>query len=54
VLQELARTGEAIALERPDGRALELRLGVFFPTGTARLDGELLGRSTVTYRWHSP
>ena len=53
-LEELARSREAVVLERPDGGALEMRLGVLFTTRTAQLDGELLARSTVTFSWHAP
>ena len=53
-LQDLARSREAVVLERPDGAELEMRLGVLSTTNTAPLDGAPPVRSTVTYSWHSP
>jgi hypothetical protein len=54
-LQDLARSREAVVLVRPDGGALEMRLGVlFFTTRTAQRHGGVPARSTVTCSWHSP
>jgi hypothetical protein len=54
-LQDLARSREAVVLQRPDGGALEMRLGVlFFTTRTAHRHGGEPARSTVTCSWHSP
>jgi hypothetical protein len=53
-LQDLARSREAVVLERPDGAELEMRLGGLSTTNPAPLDGAPPVRSTVTYSWHSP
>jgi hypothetical protein len=53
-LQDLARSREAVVLERPDGGALEMRLGVLFTTRTAHRRGGVPAGSTLTCSWHSP
>jgi hypothetical protein len=54
-LKELARDGSAVVLQRPDGGALEMRLGELASTRTASLaDGSSKTRFTVTYSWRSP
>jgi hypothetical protein len=53
-LTELARSREAVVLQRPDGGALEMRLGRLATTKTATFAGGSRARSTVTYSWQAP
>jgi hypothetical protein len=53
-LKALAQSRVAVTLQRPDGGAIEMRLGPLAATRTVTLaDGSRM-RSTVTYSWHSP
>ena len=53
-LSELARSREAVVLERPDGGALEMRLGVLAVTRSAATARGVPPKPTVTYSWHAP
>jgi hypothetical protein len=53
-LKAIARTREAVVLQRPDGGALEMRLGPVATKKTASFAGGSPARSTVTYSWQSP
>jgi hypothetical protein len=53
-LKELAGSRAAVVLQRPDGGALEMRLGELATTRTVTLPDGTRTRSTVTYSWHAP
>jgi hypothetical protein len=54
VLDELARSREAVVLERPDRGAIEMRLGGLATTRSTPPGNGSAPRSTVTYSWHAP
>jgi hypothetical protein len=53
-LKALAQSRAAVTLQRPDGGAIEMRLGELATTRTVTLADGSRTRSTVTYSWHSP
>jgi hypothetical protein len=53
-LQELARSREAVVLQRPVGGGLEMRFGKLAATRSAKGADGAPTRSTVTFSWHSP
>ncbi|MDQ1465797.1 MAG: hypothetical protein QOH10_212 [Actinomycetota bacterium] len=53
-LEELARTKSAVVLQRPDGGALEMRLGELAKSRNVRVASGSQTSCTVTYCWRSP
>jgi hypothetical protein len=53
-LKALSQSRAAVTLQRPDGGAIEMRLGELAATRTVTLADGSKARSTVTYSWHAP
>ena len=53
-LTEIARSKQAVVLQRPDFGALEMRLDDLATASAVKVDDGSQTRSTVTYSWRSP